>query len=96
MCILNKIGEGRDPGAGPITPVIGHNEINFLLMVKGRDLVIIAHHLTIPVEKKNPWPFVMPDVEAAKDGYPISHQNREVEGICRAWGEILARIKNKL
>jgi hypothetical protein len=81
MCILNKIGEGRDPGAGPITPVVGHNEINFLLMVKRRDLVIITHHLTIPVKKKKPWPFVMPRVESARDGNTLSDQNREVEGI---------------
>jgi hypothetical protein len=45
------MGEGRGSGAGSIAPVIGYDKVRFLLVVKGRNLIIITHHLPIPVEE---------------------------------------------
>jgi hypothetical protein len=65
-------------------------------MVKEGDLIIIAHHLAVPVKKKNPWPFVLAHVETTKDGYTVRNPYGEVKGVPRAWGEIFTGIKNKL
>jgi hypothetical protein len=51
MGIMNEVGEGRGPTAGSITPVIGDDQVNFLLMIKRRDVIVITRHLAIPVEK---------------------------------------------
>jgi hypothetical protein len=51
MGILSEMGKGRGPCAGSIAPVIGHDQVHLLLVVKSRDLIIITHHLPIPVEK---------------------------------------------
>jgi hypothetical protein len=65
-------------------------------MVKEGDLIIIAHHLAVPVKKKNPWPFVLAHVETARDSYAIRNPYGKIKGISRAWSKIFARIKNKL
>jgi hypothetical protein len=96
MRILNEIGEGRDSAAGSVTPVIGDDQVRPDLMIKGSDLIVIAHHLTVPVEKKNPWPFVVAHVKTTRDGYPVRDPYGKVEGISRAWGEILTGVKDKL
>ena len=96
MRILDEIGEGRDSAAGSIAPVIGHDQVHLALMIKGRDLIVIAHHLTVPMKKKDPWPFVLAHVKATRDGYAVRDPYGEVEGISRAWGEILTGIKDKL
>jgi hypothetical protein len=96
MGILNQIGEGRGPRAGSITPVISNDQVNLLLMIKRRHLIIITYHLTIPMEKKNPRPFAMPHVKAAGDGDTLPNPYGVVEGIFRAGSEILTGIKNKL
>jgi outer membrane receptor for monomeric catechols len=51
MGILSEIGEGGDATADSVTPVIGHNQVQSLFVIKERDLIIIADHLTIPMEK---------------------------------------------
>jgi hypothetical protein len=65
-------------------------------MIEGRDLVIIAHHLTIPVEKKKPWPIVLARIKTTRDGNAVSNPYRKVNGISGARGEIFTGIKNKL
>jgi hypothetical protein len=84
MGIVNEIGEGRNTIAGSVAPVIGNDQVKLLLMIKGRYLIIIAHHLTIPMEKKNPWPFVVTHVKAARDRNMIPKRYGDVEGISRA------------
>ena len=59
MAILNEVREGGNPAAGSITPVIGNDQVHFLLVIEGRDLIIIAHHFTVSVEEKDPGPFLM-------------------------------------
>jgi hypothetical protein len=65
-------------------------------VVKRRNLVIIAYHLSIPVEVQNPRPFAMARVKAAEDGNIVPNRHREVEGIFRAGGKILPGIKDEL
>jgi hypothetical protein len=65
-------------------------------MIKGRDLIIIAHHLAVPVEKKDPWPFVLAQVETARDGDTVRHPYEEVKGVSRAWGKIITGIEYEL
>jgi len=65
-------------------------------MIEGGDLIIIAHHLAVPVKKKNPWPFVLAHVETTRDGYTVRNPYGEVKAVSRAWGKIFAGIKNKL
>ena len=96
MRILGEIGEGRGSSAGSITPVIGHDQVDPLLVIKRRDLVIIADHFTIPVEKKKPWPFVLARIKTTRDGNAVSNPNRMVKGISGARGKIFTGIKNKL
>jgi hypothetical protein len=38
----------------------------------------------------------MPHVKATEDGDALPNPNGKIETISRAWGKILARIKNKL
>jgi hypothetical protein len=95
MRILNEIGDGRGSAADSITPVIGNNQVHSSLMIKRSDLIVIAYHLTVPVEKKNPWPFVFAHVKTASDGYTARDPYGEVKGIPRAWGKIFAGIKDK-
>jgi hypothetical protein len=96
MRILDEIGEGRGSSASAITPVIGHDQVHPLLMIKRRDLIIIADHFTIPVEKKKPWPFVLARIKTTRDGNAVSNPNRMVKGISGARGKIFTGIKNKL
>jgi len=96
MGILNEIGECRGSGTGSITSIVGHDQVYFPLMVKRRNLVIIAYDLAIPVEIQNPRPFAMACVKSAGDGDIIPDRNREVEGIFRAGGKILSGIKDEL
>jgi hypothetical protein len=65
-------------------------------MIKGRDLIIIAHHLAIAVKKKNPWPFVLAHVKTTRDGDTVRNPYGEVKAISMAWGKIFTGIKNKL
>jgi hypothetical protein len=65
-------------------------------MIDGGDLIIIAHHLAVPVKKKNPWPFALARVETTRDGYIVRNPYGEVKGVSRAWGKIFTGIKNKL
>jgi hypothetical protein len=51
MGVLSEIGEGRDPATDPVTPVIGHDQVQSLLVIKGRNFIVIAHHLTISVKE---------------------------------------------
>jgi hypothetical protein len=51
MGILSKVSEGGNPTTYPITSVIGNDQVQPLLVEKGRDLIVIAYHLTIPMKK---------------------------------------------
>jgi hypothetical protein len=64
-------------------------------MVDGRDFIIITHHFPVPMKKQDPWPFVMPHVETAKDGSTLPDLYGEVKAILGARAEILAGIKNE-
>jgi hypothetical protein len=96
VCILNEIGEGRGSGTCSITPVVGHDQVHLPLVIKGRNLIIIAYHFTVPVKKKNPWPFALTHVKATSDGDTARDPYGEVKGIPRAWGKIFTGIKDKL
>jgi hypothetical protein len=65
-------------------------------MIKGGDLIIIADHLAVAVEKKDPWPFVLAHVETTGEGDTFRHPYEEVKGVSRARGKIFTGIKNKL
>jgi len=65
-------------------------------MIKGRDLVIIAHHLAVPVKEKDPWPFVLSHVETTRDGDTARHPYGEVKGVSRARGKIITGIEDEL
>jgi hypothetical protein len=94
--ILNEIGEGGGSAAGSITPVIGYDQVHLALMIKGRDLVIIAHHLAVPVKKKDPGPFVLSHVETTRDSDTARHPYGEVKGVSRARGKIITGIEDEL
>jgi hypothetical protein len=65
-------------------------------MIKGGDLIIIDHHLAVPVKKENPWPFVLAHVETTRDGYTVRDPYRKVKSVSVAWGKIFTGIKNEL
>jgi hypothetical protein len=63
-------------------------------MIKGRDLIVVAHHLTISVEKQNPRPLRMAHVKSAGDRGLVLNRNGDVKGILRTRGDILTGIKD--
>ena len=65
MAILNEVRERGNAAAGSIPPVIGNDQVQFLLVIERSDLIVIAHHFTIAVEEKNPGPFLMTLVKTA-------------------------------
>ncbi len=76
MGIVDEVRKRRGSGAGSITSIVGHDQVYFFLVVKTRNLVIIAHDLAIPVEIQNPRPFAMARVEATGDGDIILDRHR--------------------
>jgi hypothetical protein len=96
MRILNEIGEGRGSGTGSVTPVIGHDQIHLPLMIKEGNLIIIAHHFAIPVEKKNPWPFVLAPVETTRNGHAFRNSYGKINRVPGAWSQIFTGVKNEL
>jgi hypothetical protein len=94
MAIVNETREGWNSTAGSITSVISNDEVEVPLMIKGRDLIIVAHHFTISVEKQDPRPLMMAHVKSARDRGLVCNKDGDVKGILRTQGEILTRIKD--
>jgi hypothetical protein len=46
------------------------------------------------VEKKNPWPFVMAHVKAARDRGLVSNRDGEIKCVLRTQGDIPAGIED--
>ena len=49
--ILSEIGESGNPAAYSVAPVISNHQVQPLLMIEEGDLIIVAHHLAIPMEE---------------------------------------------
>ena len=96
MAILNEVRERGSAATGSITPVIGNDQVQFLLVIERSDLIVITHHFTIAVEEKDPGPFLMTQVKSAGDGSLVPNGNGEVKAIARARGKILSGIKDEL
>jgi hypothetical protein len=53
-------------------------------VVERSDFIIVARHLSIPMEKENPRPAAVTDIKSAADGDPFIHWDQQVEGPLRA------------
>jgi hypothetical protein len=95
VAILNEVRERGNAAAGSVTPVIGNDQVQSLLVIERSDFIIITHHFAIAVEEKDPGPFLMALVKSAGDGSLVPNGNGEVKAIARARGKILSGIKDE-
>jgi hypothetical protein len=65
-------------------------------MIKGRDLIVIAHHFAISVKEQDPWSFGVAQVETARDENTFPYRHRMVKGILRTGSEVLTGIEDVL
>jgi hypothetical protein len=65
-------------------------------MIKGRDLIVIAHHFAISVKEQDPWSLGVAHVETAQDENTFPSPDREVKGILRTGSKVLPGIKDVL
>jgi hypothetical protein len=64
-------------------------------MVQRSNVVIVADHLTVAVEKEDPWPLRISHIETAGDRDLRIHGNGKVKGILWARGGIFAGIEDE-
>jgi hypothetical protein len=64
-------------------------------MVERSDLIIVARHLSISMEKENPRPVPVPGIKSAADRDSFIHWNQQVEGPLRAGSGISPGIEKK-
>ena len=78
VSVSDHCREGRSTGARAISPIIGHKEVYLSLIIERRQVVVVAHDLSISVKIEEIWGIFAGNVETASDHYPIIHTDRMI------------------
>jgi len=96
VTVLQQIHERGHPGTGAITAVIRHNQIEVLLQIKWRDIIIITGNFPIAVKVENPGASGIPGIKTAGQDHIISNRDQRIRCIGRAGIKTPAWIKNQV
>jgi hypothetical protein len=91
---MDKMGQCRAPTTGTVAAVIGHDQVEPVLGVKRRYVIVVANNLAVSMKEDDPRPAIMAGIEAACDGYTIIDMDCLVKGIARRTNVGVTRIKD--